>query len=69
MARFSELADLDASSSLLWDVLGAAAWPDGKHSGDGSSPLDHGRKKRWGKDRPVNHGSGNLAATHWFVVV
>jgi hypothetical protein len=51
------------------DVLEAAAWADGKHCHDGSSPLDHGRKKRWGNDRPVDHDSGFLAATHWFVVV
>jgi len=35
--------------------------PDGKHGHSGAGPLDHGRKKRWGQDRPVNHDSDLLA--------
>jgi len=37
------------------ELLGRSAWADGKHSHNGSSPLDHGCEKNWGKDRPVNH--------------
>ena len=48
-----------ASSFFSLGFLRRSAGANRKHGHNGSSPLDRGCEKRWGKDRPVDHDIGS----------